>query len=67
MAKRKPLDQLLLVGDQMSNLCFNLPQHHGQTECNKQVMRELVTKWDYARRLMQTEARAPKPAKRKAR
>lgn len=64
MANRKPLDQLLLVGDQMSNLCFNLAQRDGQTERNKQMMRELVTEWDHARRLMQIEARALKPAKR---
>jgi hypothetical protein len=61
--KREPLDALLLVGDQMSNLCFNLSQRNPDIDRNRQVMRELCSEWDFHRRLLRLESRQPRKPK----
>ncbi len=71
MSKRK-LDPLLLAGERMSNMCFNLSQRDNLDQSTRQMMRELVTEWDFARRsLKAAERKRPKltqeSKKRKAR
>jgi hypothetical protein len=58
--KREPLDALLLVGDQMSNLCFNLSRSDTVTARNRLVMAELCSEWDHERRKLALESRQPR-------
>jgi hypothetical protein len=51
------LDRLLLIGDQMSNLCFNLSQSDKIDARNREVMRQLCSDWDHARRVLAIESR----------
>lgn len=55
----KVLDGLLLIGEQMSNICYNLSQQttgsFAQMEiANREVMSRLVREWDAARNHLQS-------------
>jgi hypothetical protein len=56
--KREPLEALLLIGDQMSNLCFNLSQRGEPDLRVREIGRKLCSEWDHARRALAIESRA---------
>lgn len=62
MSKRK-LDPLLLAGERMSNMCFNLSQRDNIEAPTRQLMRELCSEWDYARRKLALESATRKKGK----
>lgn len=47
---RRQIDQLLMLGLGMSNLCFNLKQSKYYPEALRAQMAEFQEKWDEARR-----------------
>lgn len=46
---------LLRIGDQMSNICFNLGQDRSIKECHRRSMRECQRQWDNARRQYESQ------------
>lgn len=60
-----PLSRLLLVGEQMSNVCFSLSQRTNIEPRERQVMRELCSDWDHARRQHAVLTKTRKKAKAK--
>lgn len=61
MTKPDPLAKLLLIGEQMSNLCFNWSQQNRFTDHERKMLRELCSNWDYFQRAHRAEARAISP------
>lgn len=44
--KEEVLNRLISIGQQMSNVCYNLSHGSGITEDNKTIMAQLVREWD---------------------
>lgn len=67
MRRDEKLNRLLQLGQQMSNLCFNLSQYSVIPETYRMQMREAYTRWDEAIRVEIRPARKAKAKGKKAR
>jgi hypothetical protein len=65
MERNENLDRLLQLGQQMSNLCFNLSQHSVIPETYRMQMHEAYTRWDEADKRIRP-ARKAKAKRKKA-
>ena len=62
--REQAIDAVLVIGLQMSNLCYNLSQRKGEpvSDSNRSAMAELVRKWDAASgRLRESTKRTENP------
>lgn len=49
MKKVAKADMLKLIGDKMSNVCFNLCQRERITKADQETLRQLYREWDDAK------------------